>query len=286
VTAPAASIGTRRREPLDPALLLALPGTLYLGLVFALPLGALLLVSLWGPDGLTLAGYQKFLSDPFNWQVVGNTLELATLTTVWCLLLGYPSAFALVGARGWLQSLLIAALFLPLSLSVIVKAFGWTILLRSDGLVNRALLGLGLIDAPLRLIFTETGLLIGIVNIFLPFMVLPLFAVITTIDPRLRDAAATLGASPVYRFLHVTLPLTMPGVIAGASLVFSLAISAYVIPTLLIGDRHQVLSTVIAKSFLFLRDAQRGATTSVVLLVLAVAIVMASSRLAPHVRRR
>ncbi len=286
VMAQADSAGTRRRESFDPAWLLALPGTLYLMLVFALPLGALLLVSLWGPEGLTLAGYQKFLSDPFNWQVVGNTLELAALTTLWCLLLGYPSAFALVAARGWLQSLLIAALFLPLSLSVIVKAFGWTILLRSDGLVNRALLGLGLIDAPLRLIFTETGLLIGIVNIFLPFMVLPLFATITTIDPRLRDAAATLGASPVYRFLHVTLPLTMPGVIAGAALVFSLAISAYVIPTLLIGDRHQVLSTVIAKSFLFLRDAQRGATTSVVLLVLAVAIVMASSRLAPQLRHR
>jgi putative spermidine/putrescine transport system permease protein len=275
-----------RRASLDPALLLATPGTLYLAIVFALPLAALLLLSVWGPEGWSLTGYAKFLSDPFNWRVVGNTLELAALTTVWCLLLGYPSAFALVAARGWLQSLLIAALFLPLSLSVIVKAFGWTILLRSDGLVNRALLALGLIDAPLRLIFTETGLLIGIVNIFLPFMVLPLFATLTTIDPRLRDAAATLGASPLYRFLHVTLPLTMPGVIAGGALVFSLAISAYVIPTLLIGDRHQVLSTVIAKSFLFLRDAQRGAVTSVVLLVLAVAIVMASSRLAPHLRRR
>jgi putative spermidine/putrescine transport system permease protein len=281
-----AATPSARHARLDPALLLALPATIYLGLVFAVPLVVLLVASLWGPDGLTLAGYQRFLFDPFSWQIVGNTLKLALLSTVWCLLLGYPAAFALAMARGWLQSLLIAALFLPLSLSVIVKAFGWTILLRSDGLVNRALLGIGVIDEPLHLIFTETGLLIGIVNIFLPFMVLPLFAVITTIDGRLRDAAATLGAGPAYRFLHVTLPLTMPGVIAGAALVFSLSISAYVIPSLLIGDRHQVLSTVIAKSFLFFRDAQRGATASIVLLVLAIAVVMASSRLAPHLRRR
>jgi putative spermidine/putrescine transport system permease protein len=276
----------RRRLAVDPTALLAVPAVAYLSAIFALPLGALLIASLWSPDGLTLAAYGRFLSDPFNWTVIGNTLRLAVLSTFGCLLLGYPAAFALAAARGRLQSLLIAALFLPVSLSVIVKAFGWTILLRSDGVVNRVLIALGVIDDPLRLIFTETGLLIGIVNIFLPFMVLPLFGVIALIDPRLRDAAATLGAGPVYRFWRVTLPLTMPGVIAGTSLVFSLSIAAYVIPTLLVGDRHQVLSTVIAKSFLFFRDSQRGATASVILLALALAVVVASGLLAPHLRRR
>ena len=137
----------------------------------------------------------------------------------------------------------------------------------------------------MRLLFTETGLLIGIVNIFLPFMVLPLFASIRQLDPRLSDAAATLGGGPVYCFLRVILPLTVPGIVAGGTLVFSLSIAAYVIPTLLMGDAYQTLPTTIATAFLYLQDPQRGSVAGVVLLALSLLVVAASASLRAPVER-
>jgi putative spermidine/putrescine transport system permease protein len=262
---------------LEPVALLALPAGLYLFFAFALPLVLLLLASVVGESGFTLTAYTKFLADPFSWTVVGNTLRAAALTTLICLLAGYPVAFALARAGGAVQSLLLAALIVPLSVGVVVKAFSWTILLRSDGVVNKLLVGLGIVDAPVRLIFTEPGLVLGAVNIFLPFMVLPIFSVVKLIDPRLPEAAATLGSSPLHRFLHVIVPLTMPGVIAGIAFVFSMSVSMYVIPTLLMGDRFKTLSILIARSFLFMRDRSLGSCVSVVLLLIAVAVVVASA---------
>jgi len=262
---------------LEPVALLALPAGLYLFFAFALPLVLLLLASVVGESGFTLTAYTKFLADPFSWTVVGNTLRAAALTTLICLLAGYPVAFALARAGGAVQSLLLAALIVPLSVGVVVKAFSWTILLRSDGVVNKLLVGLGIVDAPVRLIFTEPGLVLGAVNIFLPFMVLPIFSVVKLIDPRLPEAAATLGSSPLHRFLHVIVSLTMPGVIAGIAFVFSMSVSMYVIPTLLMGDRFKTLSILIARSFLFMRDRSLGSCVSVVLLLIAVAVVVASA---------
>jgi putative spermidine/putrescine transport system permease protein len=270
-----------RRAPgrVEPVALLALPGGLYLLLAFAVPLALLLLSSVLSEGRWTLAGYARFLGDPFSWTVLANTLRAAALTTLICLVAGYPVAFALARAPGAVQGLLLAALILPLSVGVVVKAFAWTILLRSDGVVNRLLLGLGVVAAPVRLIFTETGLVLGAVNIFLPFMVLPIFSVVRLIDPRLPEAAATLGASPLHRFVRVTLPLTMPGIVAGVAFVFSMSVSMYVIPTLLMGDRFKTLSILIARSFLFMRDRSLGSTVSVVLLLIAIAVVVASALL-------
>ncbi len=258
---------------------LAAPAAVYCLLLFALPLGLLLIGSLRGADGWTLAGYGSFLGSGYAWSVILRTLRLAAITTALCFIVGYPAAFALAAARGWLQSLLVAALLLPLSLSVIVKAFGWTVLLRGNGAVNLALQWLGITSGPVRLLFTETGLLIGIVNIFLPFMLLPVYASVRQLDPRLSDAAATLGGGPVHCFLRVILPLTVPGIVAGGTLVFSLAIAAYVIPTLLMGDAYQTLPTTIATAFLYLQDPQRGSVAGVVLLALSLLVVAASALL-------
>jgi putative spermidine/putrescine transport system permease protein len=267
------------RGRMDPVALLAVPGALFLAVAFAVPLALLLVTSVAREGQLAAGGYARFFADPFNWTVMANTLRAAALTTLICLVAGYPAAFALARARGALQGALMAALILPLSVGVVVKAFAWTILLRSDGVVNRLLVGVGLVDAPVRLLFTETGLVLGAANVFLPFMVLPIFSVVKLIDPRLPEAAATLGASPLHRFLHVTLPLTIPGVIAGVAFVFSMSISMYVIPTLLMGDRFKTLSILIARSFLFMRDRSLGSTVAVVLLLIAVAVVVASALL-------
>ncbi|MDB5373472.1 MAG: transporter permease, partial [Belnapia sp.] len=194
-------------------------------------------------------------------------------------LLGYPAAFALSRARGYWQVVLYALVFLPLTDSIIVKSFGWGIVLRRDGILNWLLLNAGLVERPVRLIFTEGALYAGMINVFLPFMVLPIYSVVRMMDPRLPDAAATLGASPWFRFTRVTLPLSLPGVVAGCSLVFSLAVSAYVTPSLLMGDRYMTMSMVMAKAFLNLRDWQLGAAMAAVLLAVAACVVVGASLL-------
>ena len=264
----------------DPVALLAVPAVLYLLLFYGLPLGWLLAKSFAGPAGLTLQPYAEFFADPFNWRVIGNTLSVALWVTLVCLLLGYPAAFALARAGVAVQIAMLIAIILPLSVGAVVKAFAWQIVLRRDGVVSQVMMGLGLWSEPQRLLFTETGLVLGAANIFLPFMILPIYSVVKLIDPRLLEAGATLGAAPVYRFVKILLPLTLPGIVSGIAFVFSMSVSMYVIPSLLIGDRFQTLSTLTGRSFLFMRNEQLGSTTAVILLVLAVSIVVGSSWLA------
>jgi putative spermidine/putrescine transport system permease protein len=173
-----------------------------------------------------------------------------------------------------------------MSVGVIVKAFAWSIIFRTRGVLNDVLMSLGTIDAPIRMLFTETALIIGAANVFLPFMVLPIYAVLRQLDGRLPEAAASLGATPVFRFFHVTLPLSLPGVVAGCAFVFSLSVSMYVIPSLIVGETQQTLSMLTARSFLFLRNEALGATISSILLMIAVAVVLGSSWLANRLGAR
>jgi putative spermidine/putrescine transport system permease protein len=271
--------GGRALGRLDDKAALALPGVLFMMLAFALPLALLVADSFSGPGGLTLAGYRKVLGDPYYVAIIGNSVKLATITTLTCLVIGYPAAFALARATGITQVVLFALIFLPLTVSIIVKTFGISIMMGRAGVLNWLLVNLGFIERPMRLVFTEFNLYFGMVNVFLPFMILPLYSIMRMLDRRLTDAAASLGASPLYAFTHVTLPLTMPGVIAGASLVFSISVAAYVTPSLLIGDRFMTMSQVMAKAYLNMRDYQLGASMAVIMLVIAVAVVLTASLL-------
>ncbi|MCA3365337.1 MAG: ABC transporter permease [Roseomonas sp.] len=264
---------------------LAAPAVIYLVLVYALPLLWLLARSITGPEGITFALFRDFFADPFSWRVIGNTMRIAGLVTLVCLLVGYPVAFALARAKGMIQVVLLAAIILPLSVGVVVKAFAWQVVLRRDGVVSQFLVGIGVWSEPQRLLFTETGLVIGAANVFLPFMILPIYSVVKLIDPRLMEAGATLGVGPLRRFFRILLPLTLPGVVSGIAFVFSLAVSMFVIPSLLIGDRFQTLATLTGRSFLLMRNEALGSVTATVLLVLAVMIVLLSSLLARRAAR-
>jgi putative spermidine/putrescine transport system permease protein len=285
---PDRAITTALRAPrwtFEPRSLLAVPALVYIALMFVLPLGLLLTKSLWGPDGFTLTGYRRVFGDPYYLQVIFDSLKLAFYTTFIALLAGYPAAFALARAKGTTQVILFALVFLPLTVSIIVKTFGLMMIFRREGMLNWFLVTFGFVDRPIRLVFTEFSLIVGMVNVFLPFMILPIYSVVRMLDPRLSDAAASLGAGPVRTFCKVTLPLTMPGIIAGASIVFSIAVAAYVTPGLLIGDRYMTMSQVMAKAFLNLRDFQLGATMASIMLVIALAVVFASSYLARNASR-
>jgi putative spermidine/putrescine transport system permease protein len=284
-TAPAAPV-RGLRSALDPRALMALPALAYVALVFLLPLLLLLVQSVWNQGGLDVAGYVKIFKDPYYVRAIVDSVLLALWVTLICLVVGYPAAFALARARGKLQVILFSLVFLPLTVSIIVKTFGLMIMFRRNGIVNWLLMSSGLTDAPLRLVFTEFSLLVGMVNVFLPFMILPLYSVIRMLDVRLLDAAACLGAGPVRTFFKVTLPLTMPGIVAGASIVFSIGVAAYVTPNLLIGERYMTMSQVMAKAFLNLRDFQLGTAMASIMLVIALAVVFASSYLARDPARR
>ena len=259
---------------------LAAPALGYLALLYALPLAMLLVKSLSaGGTFPSFAGYAEFFGDPFHLNILWRTLRVALLVTLLSLVLAYPTAFALARARGLVQTVILVAMVLPLAVGVVVKTFAWSILFRSDGLLNKTLIGLGLTEAPVRMLFTEPALVLAAANVFLPFMVLPIYAVVRQLDPRLVEAAATLGATPVLGFARVVVPLTLPGVVAGAAFVFSMAVSMYVIPSLIVGERSQTLAMLIARSYLFLRDEQLGSSMSAVLLAIAVAVVLGSSAL-------
>ena len=285
MSAPAGVIPARDRASVpvrvDRTPWLAAPALGYLAVLYAVPLVLLLARSLRGPGGeFSIDGYVEFLGDGHNLAVLWRTLRVALWTTVLALVLAYPTAFALARARGAVQTLILVAMVLPLSVGVIVKAFAWSILFRTNGVLNQTLLSLGAVDEPIRMLFTETALVVGAANVFLPFMVLPIYSVVRQMDPALSEAAATLGASAWFRFRHVALPLSLPGVVAGAAFTFSLAVSMYVIPSLIVGERQQTLSMLIARSFLFLRDEQLGSTISAILLGIAVLVVIGSGRLA------
>lgn len=265
---------------LDKVGLLAVPALGYLAAVYALPLILLLAKSFQTPEGFSLAEYSAFFADEYNTRVVWRTLRVAALTTVLALLIAYPTAFAMSRAKGAWLTVYLVALVLPMSLGVVVKAFAWSILFRANGVLNSALMGIGLTDRPVRMLFTETALIVGAANVFLPFMVLPIYAVVRQLDTRLPEAAASLGATPFFRFTRVTLPLTLPGVVAGSAFVFSMAISMYVIPSLIVGERQQNLSMLIARSFLYLRNEPLGSTIAAILLGIAICVVLLSSWLA------
>lgn len=265
---------------------LAVPGLAFLAVIYALPLVLLLFRAVQIDGQISFAEYRLFFTDEYNLNVLWRTLRVAFLTTLLALIIAYPTAIAMARARGFWLSVFLVAMVLPMSVGVVVKAFAWSILFRTRGVLNDLLMSLGITEMPIRMLFTETALIIGAANVFLPFMVLPIYSVMRTMDGRLPEAAATLGAGPYFRFFHVTLPLSLPGVVAGCAFVFSLAISMYVIPSLIVGEQQQTMSMVIARSFLYLRNEALGATISSILLVIAVAVVLGSSLLAARLGGR
>src|SRR5256714_5590217 len=186
---------------------------------------------------LTFDNYRK-LFDFYYLRLFGRTLRLGLVTTIVCVLLGYPLAYFLARARPRVLTIGLFLLIMPLMVSTVIRVFGWIVLLGRKGLINEALLGLGL--EPVKLLYSETAVVIGLVNIFLPFMVLPLMASIERIPPSLEEAAQNLGANSLQTFARVILPLSVPGLISGCLLVYSISISAFVTPALLGNSRERM----------------------------------------------
>ncbi|MDR3377004.1 MAG: ABC transporter permease [Ancalomicrobiaceae bacterium] len=229
-------------------MLLVGPGLLLLALAFLLPIFQMLSLSVTGPSGLTLLNFVNFLGDPFYLGVLWRTIRLSLLITVICALIGFPLAYIISKVGSTMRLWLIAILILPLMTSVVVRTFGWMVLLSRSGLIPQVLQGLGLAHRGFALIQTETAIVIGMVQVLLPFMTLSVLGVIARIDPVLEEAARTMGCSFLQTVRTVVLPLSLPGIIAGSLLAFTLSASSFVTPNLLGGARIQVLATSIYNS--------------------------------------
>jgi putative spermidine/putrescine transport system permease protein len=259
--------------------LLLLPFTGLLAVFFVVPLVLMAVISVSRQSfgefewTFTLDHYRRFFSDGFYLAVLGDTLWLGVLVTLVSLVLGYPVAYHLARTSTRAKPLLLVFLISPLLVGIVIRCYGWMILLADRGLVNSTLVQHGLIATPLPLMYNRFGVTVALVHVFLPFMVLSLTGVLKRIDPALEEASRTLGASSLRAFLEVTLPLSVPGILAGSLLVFSLAISSFVVPVLLGGFKVYVLPIIVYEQILALFEWPFGAATAFILLVLSLAII-------------
>lgn len=232
------------------------------------------------PGYWTAENYTRIVTDSFYREVIWRTLGLGLAVTFACLLLGYPLAYLIVrGPVRWRVPLILLVVF-PMLLNLVVRSFGWIVLLSNKGLVNNLLIDLGIVSAPLKLIYNLVGVMIGLTHIYLPFMVLMLVAAIRNVPADVEAAASTLGSSRGHVFTSVTLPLSMPGILAGSILVFVLTISALVTPRMLGGPTYKVMATVIYDEFMQLLDWPSGGALAFVLMAMTLLMIWASSRLA------
>ncbi|HEV7327802.1 MAG TPA: ABC transporter permease [Bosea sp. (in: a-proteobacteria)] len=262
-------------------LLCALPAAFFVAFFLA-PMAVVLIASLTTPAGQpTFAHYVRILADSYHWDVLWVTFRIGALTTLVCVLIGYPLAWYLVRIVKWRpwRRFCVILLVVPLFTSNIVRSFGWMVLLGRNGLVNDGLIGLGLIERPMRFLGTELGILIGLVYILLPFIVLAVGNALAKVDPALEHASADLGATPAGTFRTIIFPLSLPGLMAGAVMVFMLAVSAYVTPALLSGGRITVFSMLIFQQYSSVFDFNYGGALSITMLVLTLALVAIAGRL-------
>lgn len=257
-------------------ILLVAPLVIYMVVLYALPVATMLLRSVDEP-GWSLDHYRELMGDTVFFNTLVNTLYTAVIVTFGTLVLGYPVALALVRARR-LAPLILVIVLLPFWTSVLVRSYAWMVLLGRHGLINEALLAADLIDRPLRILNTALAVYIGMIHILLPYMILPVANALRQIDPSLARAASGLGAPPWKTFLQVTLPLSVPGVAAGALLVFVLSLGFYITPAMLGGPRDITLSMLIANQVDQLNWAY-AACLSAVLLATALVIIVACRRL-------
>lgn len=276
------SAGKARQRPfaLAPWILLGFPLILFI-VVFGIPLALLLATSFERIDPatftvqskFTLYNYERFLIDRFYLNSLWVTLKLAGLSTLVCAVLGYPVALFLTKARPRERSIMMLLIISPLLVSLVIRSLGWIIILGRRGLLDSLAAALHLSSGSASLLYTQTAVVIGQAHVFFPFMVLSIYAALQNVDPTVLRAASNLGATPLRTFLNITLPLSMPGVVAGSLIVFALCVSSFVTPMLLGGPWVKVVGYLVWEQALQTLDWSFAAAMATILLVLTGAVM-------------
>lgn len=252
------------------------PLLVFLLMVFVAPLAAILMRSFTDPE-VGLQNYRAFFASPVYADVLVNTFRISGLVTLLTLVLGFPYAYLMTLATPFWRSVMLVAVLVPFWTSLLVRTFAWVLMLNNTGVVNEFLLSVGLIDEPLTLIRNQTGVVVGMVQVMLPYAVLPMYATMRGVDRRLVQAAEGLGARPVFAFWRIYAPLTAPGVIAAALLVFISSIGFYVTPALLGGPKDVMIGELIVQQLsAVLRWGFASALAVILLLVTGVLLLLVS----------
>jgi putative spermidine/putrescine transport system permease protein len=264
---------------------LVAPAILIVGVLFAYPVSWLIARSVTDPVP-GLQNFRQLIETSVYLKALLNTIIISGSVTLLCVLLGYPIAYTMAHASERLRRLLIFVVLIPFWSSILVRTFAWMVLLQQKGLINKTLIDyLGLIETPLTLIYNRAGVLIGMSHILLPFMILPLYSVLGRIEPTLTHAAASLGAPPVRNFVRVYLPLSLPGLIAGAVLVFVIGLGYYITPALLGGPGDTMIAQLIEMQIAdFGNWGLAGALAVVLLLGTTITFLLVSRSLIGEVR--
>ncbi|MDP2000312.1 MAG: ABC transporter permease [Rhodoferax sp.] len=224
----------------------------------------------------TLAHYVAVFTDEYYYGIFWRTFWIAGLTTVICLLIGAPEAYVLSRMGNPWRSIFLLVVLAPLLVSVVVRAFGWSMLLGPQGVVNHALQAVGL--GPVRILYTEAAVVIALVHVMLPFMVIPVWTSLQKLDPGVENAALSLSASPLTTLRRVVLPQVMPGILSGSLIVFGLSASAFAIPGLLGGRRLKMVSTVVYDEYLHELNWPLGAALALILLLANLVVMLSYNR--------
>jgi putative spermidine/putrescine transport system permease protein len=232
-------------------------------------------------EGFTLDNYKKVLTDEGIHDIFGRTIRLSLIVTVLGVVMGYPVALALARVEGFRRTLLFVLVISPLFISGVIRAFAWSQAMVRPGIINEVLIWLGFIKSTgrLNLLYTEVAISIGLLEVVLPFIILPLSSSIRKQDPALSSAAQSLGANPFVTFWRVTLPLSIPGLVAGTSLSFIICMGSYVTPDLLGGPRLPVAATEVYRQVNYLSDWSLGGALAFILLATTMTIVSVYNRL-------
>jgi putative spermidine/putrescine transport system permease protein len=266
--------------------LLSAPALLLFAAMLLVPLALTALLSFHVFDGtrgvlpdLTVANYLEVLGDSYYHEIFLRTSGLALAVTALTVLLGVPETIILARMQSPWRALFLIVILGPLLISVVVRTLGWAILLGNNGLINEALQWMGIVDEPIKLVFTLTGVVIALTHVLIPFMVISVWAALQKLDPQVENAGLAFGASPFTVFHRIILPQILPGILSGGIIVFALAASAFATPAILGGRRLKVVATAAYDEFLSTLNWPLGATIAVLLLIANVIIIVGCNRL-------
>lgn len=262
------------------ALMLALPAALFAGVVFLVPVILLLSESFHSGTGWSFSAYTAFFSEPLNRTVFWRTLKLGLEVTAVSAVLGYAAAYAIVAMPANSKGRMIGLIMLPMMISPVARTYAWIVILGRTGIVNQALLGLGIMNSPARILFSETAIFIGLLQLFLPLMIISLISALENLPKDVVPAARVLGANWLQIFWKVILPLTREGLVIGGTLVFTGSLTAYITPAILGGSKVLMLETLLYQRVSVANDFVSASVIALVLVAMSFAANLLLKRIA------
>ncbi len=266
-------------------ILLLVPGLVLIVFFLIVPILRVLFPSFLQDGQLSFSLYQKFLTDSFYLGILARTIRVALATCLICVVLALPVSYHISRMKSGRKGLMIALATFPLLTNTVVRAFAWIIILGQEGIINQLLTATGILDQPLRMLFTEGAIVVGSVYLFLPIMLTSLVSVMENIGEEVQEAALSLGANRFVSFVRVVIPLSMPGIIVGSVLVFAGTASAYSTPLMLGGNRNMMMSTLVYQQAMLLNNWDAASVISALMIVISYVVVGVLNAISSKINR-